>query len=133
MQKRITSFRPSCVATAGNPFGQTRFFMGGKRVPGGEPRQWLYATRPLFARLDGSLAKALEEVEEVRLLVDLGSFRPGDVRLEIKPDRYSITAIHGKMQFFKEIPLPKSVDAPRKEEHFKSGILELVLPRKSDQ
>jgi HSP20 family molecular chaperone IbpA len=94
-------------------------------------RQWLYATKPVFSRLNHSLAEALDVAEEVRLVLDLADFRPGDIRLEISPDRYLIAAQHDTMQFAEEIPLPKAVDVSTKEEHFKDGILELVLPRRT--
>lgn len=128
MKKSPTS-RCRSSADAGNSYlGRTRFFVGSRR---GEPQQWLYATRPFFARLHEPLAEALLAAEEVRLILDLQRFNQEDVRLEIKPDRYSITAANGNTEFFEEIVLPESVDTLKKEEHFSNGILELVLPRKT--
>jgi HSP20 family molecular chaperone IbpA len=96
------------------------------------PRQWLYATRPKFRRLNGSLVDCLRNVEEVRLLVDLGKFFPGEVCLDIKPDRYFVTATRDNLHFAEEIPLPNDTDISMKEEHFKDGILEFVLPKKTE-
>ena len=100
------------------------------------PRQWLYATKPKFTRLNGSLVDcfnpAFGGAEEVRLLMDLGDFRPGEVCLDIKPDRYFVTAARDDIHFAEEIPLPKDTDTSTKEEHFKDGILEFVLPKKID-
>lgn len=63
-------------------------------------------------------------------MVNLQRFNEEDVRLEIKPHRYSITATGDNIQFFEEIALPESVDTLKKQEHFRNGILELVLPKK---
>jgi len=106
-------------------------FRKGRRCRQTGLRQWLYATKPVFARLTHSLAEAFDVAEEVRLVLDLGGFRPGDIRLEISPERYFIAANHNSMSFAEEIPLPEAVDISMKEEHFKDGILQLVLPRKA--
>lgn len=105
----------------------------GRRSRLKSPRQWLYATKPKFVRLRNSLVDALKEAEEVRLLLDLADFCSGDVCLEIKPDRYFVTAIQDEVHFAEEILLPKETDVSLKEEHFKEGILELVLPRKTEE
>jgi HSP20 family protein len=103
----------------------------GKPCRGNTPRQWLYATKPAFARVEQPLAAALEEVEEVRLMMDLRPFWPADVRIEVKLDAYVITATRGELQFVEEIPLPDNVDMLMKEARFKNGVLELILPRKA--
>jgi hypothetical protein len=77
-------------------------------------RQWLYATKPVFARLNDSLAEAFDAAEEVRLVLDLGDFRPGDIQLEISPERYFIAAKHNSMSFSREIPQPEAVDVSMK-------------------
>lgn len=77
------------------------------------------------------MAEALEEVEEVRLMMDLRPFWPADVRIEVKLDAYVITATRGGLQFVEEISLPDNVDMLMKEARFKNGVLELILPRKA--
>ena len=96
-----------------------------------EPRRWLYVTKPRFVRLTHSLEEAFNEAEEARLILDLADFRTGDVCLEIKPDRYFIAASHEDMNFVEEIHLPDEVDVWTREEHFKDGVLELVLVKKA--
>ena len=110
MKKSPTSMCCSSTDAGNGRLGRTRFFVGGRRVWRGEPQQWLYATRPFFARLHKPLSQALLAVEEVRLMVNLQRFNEEDVRLEIKPHRYSITATGDNIQFFEEIALPESVD-----------------------
>lgn len=104
---------------------------GGRAAPPGQPRRWVYATKPFFARLHGPLADSLDGVDEVRLIMNLNDFSAGGVRLEIKPDRCLITANRPGMRFAEEIPLPKKTHAFRSEEHFWDGILELVLQRRN--
>lgn len=110
----------------------TGLLRGGTRRRQWVPRQWLYATRPKFRRLNGSLVDCLRNVEEVRLLVDLGKFFPGEVCLDIRPDRYFVTATRDNLHFAEEIALPNDTDTSVKEEHFKDGILEFVLPKKTE-
>lgn len=110
---------------------QTQWIEDGRPCRANPPRQWLYATKPAFARVEKPLAEALEEVEEVRLMMDLRPFWPADVRIEVKLDAYMITATRGELQFVEEIPLPDSVDMLMKEARFRNGVLELILPRKA--
>lgn len=96
-----------------------------------EPRKWVYETRPVFKRLmKEPLIDVFKEAEEVRIIIDLGGFSRGEVDIDIKTDRYIITASRGKHTFKEEILFPKDVDTANTEEHFKNGILELVLPKK---
>ena len=83
-----------------------------------------------FKRVKEPLVDVFKEAEEVRIIIDLGSFRRGEIDIDIKPNKYIITAIHGKEVFKEEIALPEDVDIDNTEEHFKNGILELVLPKK---
>ncbi|MEK6791631.1 MAG: hypothetical protein AABY45_08030 [Deltaproteobacteria bacterium] len=95
------------------------------------PREWVYETKPVFKRwMKEPLIDVFKEAEEVRIIIDLGSFSRGEVDIDIKTDRYVITAVCGKETFKEEIVLPEDVDTVNTEEHFKNGILELVLPRK---
>lgn len=96
-----------------------------------KPRKWVYETKPVFKRLiKEPLIDVFNEATEVRIIIDLGSFSRGEVDIDIKTDRYVITAVRGKETFKEEILFPNDVDAANTEEHFKNGILELVLPRK---
>lgn len=130
MEKSAISTSGFRATTESKEHGQTRFFIGGKRVWSRQPREWLYATQPAFARLHKPLAEAVAGVQELRLIMDLRCFKAGDVHLESQRDRYSITATSGNMQLSKEIPLPNGVATLKREEHFRNGILELVLSRK---
>lgn len=94
------------------------------------PKEWIYETKPVFKRVKEPLVDVFKEAEEVRIIIDLGSFRRGEIDIDIKPNKYIITAIHGKEVFKEEIALPEDVDIDNTEEHFKNGILELVLPKK---
>lgn len=96
-----------------------------------ELMEWVYETRPVFKRLKKEpLIDVFKEAEEVRIVMDLGGFNRGEVDIDIKTDRYIITALYGKEMFKEEILFPADVDTANTEEHFKNGILELVLPRK---
>lgn len=96
-----------------------------------KPRKWVYETKPVFKRLmKEPLIDVFKEATEVRIIIDLGSFSRGEVDIDIKTDRYVITAARGKETFKEEILFPNDVDAANMEEHFKNGILELVLPMK---
>jgi len=130
MVKSAISTGRSYATTESKEDGQTRFFVGGNRVWGRQPREWLYATQPEFARLDEPLAKAVGARKEVRLIVDLRCFKTGHVHFESQRDRYSITATNGNMRLFKEIRLPNGAATLEREERFSKGILELVLSRK---
>jgi len=131
MPKTPTFVGRSFVGRRDNHLCRVRLFKGGRPVRDNVPRQWLYATKPRFARLRRPLAHALERMDEVHLILDLRRFRPGNVRIQIKPDGYFITAIRGDMRFVEKIVLPHNVDMLMKEQRFKNGILELVLPKKT--
>ncbi len=110
---------------------QFQLLKNGRQVRGKVPRQWLYATRPIFARVEGPLDEALEEMEEVRLIMDLRPLWPAEVCIEVKLDGYLVTATRGDLRFVEEILLPNNVDLLMKEARFKNGFLELILPRKA--
>lgn len=96
-----------------------------------KPRNWQFQTKPLFKKIKGPLVDVFHEADEVLIVIDLGGFRPGDVCLSMQADRYSIVAKRGEQEFHKEIELPQEVDIERCVEHFKNGVLEIVLPRKT--
>ncbi|MBI5236706.1 MAG: hypothetical protein HY886_10735, partial [Deltaproteobacteria bacterium] len=84
------------------------------------PREWVYETRPVFKRLiKEPLVDVFKEATEVRIIIDLGGFSRGEVDVDIKTDRYVITAACGKETFKEEILLPKDVDTVNTEEHFR--------------
>jgi HSP20 family molecular chaperone IbpA len=97
-----------------------------------KPRNWKFQTKPLFKKIKGPLVDVFHEAEEVLIVIDLGGFKRGDVSLSIKADRYSIFAKRGGQEFREEIVLPPEVDTERCVEHFKNGVLEIVLPRKKE-
>ena len=70
------------------------------------------------------------EAQEVLIVIDLDGIRRGDVVLSMSANRYCISAQRGDQEFREEIPLPLEVDIERCVEHFRNGILEIVLPRK---
>jgi HSP20 family molecular chaperone IbpA len=94
------------------------------------PRNWRFQTKPLFKKIKGPLVDVFHEAEEVLIVIDLGGIRRGDVALSMSADRYCISAQRGDQEFREEIPLPPEVDIERCVEHFRNGILEIVLPRK---
>ena len=93
-------------------------------------RKWQFQTKPAFKKIKGPLVDVFHEAKEVLIVIDLGGFRPGDVCLSMHADRYTIIAKRGEQEFHKEIELPQEVDVERCVEHFKNGVLEIVLPRK---
>ena len=97
-----------------------------------KPRNWKFQTKPLFKKIKGPLVDVFHEAEEVLIVIDLGGFRKDDIFLSIEAGRYSIVAKRGEQEFFEEIMLPPEVDIERREEHFKNGVLEIVLPRKKE-
>jgi HSP20 family molecular chaperone IbpA len=94
------------------------------------PRNWRFQTKPLFKKIEGPLVDVFHEAEEVLIVIDLGGISRGDVALTMSADRYCISAKMGDEEFKEEIPLPPEVDIERCVEHFRNGILEIVLPRK---
>ena len=110
--------------------GRLSFPRAGRNGAQRRLRQWVYATKPTFARLNCSLAEAFSRSQEVRMVLDLGEFRRGDISLEIRPDCYLITASHDGMSLAHEIPLPEAVDAAMREERLRDGILEVILQRR---
>jgi len=75
------------------------------------------------------LVDVFKEAKEVKIIIDLGSVSRGEVDINIKPDKYIIVAKHGEQEFREEIELPPDVDIEKTVEHFKSGILEITLPK----
>ncbi|MBI5232875.1 MAG: Hsp20/alpha crystallin family protein [Deltaproteobacteria bacterium] len=96
-----------------------------------KPREWLYETKPLFKKIRGPLVDVFKEAEEIRIVIDLSGFKTGEVDIDIRPDRYIIKAFKQEQTFREEVLFPKDVDTDNVEEHFRNGILELVLPRKN--
>jgi HSP20 family molecular chaperone IbpA len=94
------------------------------------PRNWRFQTKPLFKKIKGPLVDVFHEAEEVLIVIDLGGIRRGDVALSMSADMYCISVQRGDQEFREEIPLPPEVDIERCVEHFRNGILEIVLPRK---
>jgi HSP20 family molecular chaperone IbpA len=95
-----------------------------------KPRNWRFQTKPLFKKIKGPLVDVFHEAEEVLIVIDLGGFRRGDIRLSMTPEEYSIIAKRGDQEFRETIPLPTEVDMDRSYEHFRNGVLEIVLPRR---
>ena len=95
-----------------------------------KPRNWRFQTKPLFKKIKGPLVDVFHEAEEVLIVIDLGGFRRGDISLSIKPEKYTIFAKRGDQEFREEILLPPEVDIDRCVEHFRNGVLEIILPRK---
>lgn len=94
------------------------------------PREWIYETKPIFKKVREPLVDVFKEATEVKIIIDLGSFSRGEVSLNIKPDKYIISAKHGEQEFEEEIELPPDVDIERTVEDFRNGILEITLPKK---
>jgi HSP20 family molecular chaperone IbpA len=94
------------------------------------PRAWIYETRPRFKKVREPLVDVFKEAEEVRIVIDLGGFKRGEVDLIMKPDGYIISAEKNDHVFTEEIVFPGDVDTENVEERFKNGILEIVLQRK---
>jgi HSP20 family molecular chaperone IbpA len=95
-----------------------------------KPRNWRFQTKPLFKKIKGPLVDVFHEAEEVLIVIDLGGFRRGDIHLSMTPEEYSIVAKRGYHEFRETIPLPAEVATDRSHEHFRNGVLEIVLPRR---
>jgi len=108
------------------PFADSRFPTGLFT----KPRNWRFQTKPLFKKIKGPLVDVFHEAEEVLIVIDLGGFRRGDIHLSMTPEEYSIVAKRGDHEFRETIPLPTEVDTDRSHEHFRNGVLEIVLPRR---
>ena len=94
------------------------------------PRKWEFQVKPQFKKVKGPLVDVFHEAEEVLIVIDLGGFQRGDVSLIIKPEKYIIAAKQGDQEFREEILLPPEVDIENTTEHFRNGVLEIVLTRK---
>ena len=97
-----------------------------------KPRNWTFQTKPLFKKIKGPLVDVFHEAEEILIVIDLGGFQRGDISLNIKPEEYSIIAKRGDQEFREAIALPQEVDIERCSEHFRNGVLEIILPRKKN-
>ena len=97
-----------------------------------KPRQWIYETKPIFKKVKEPLVDVFREAEEVKIIIDLGSFSRGEIDIDIKPDKYIIFARREEQEFREEIDLPPGVDIANTAESFKNGILEITLPKKKD-
>jgi HSP20 family molecular chaperone IbpA len=95
-----------------------------------KPRDWRFQTKPLFKKIRGPLVDIFHEAEEVLIIIDLGGFRRGDVSLNMTAQGYVIDATRDEQRFQEEIRLPPEVDVKNCVEHFRNGVLEIILPRK---
>ena len=96
-----------------------------------KPRNWHFQTKPLFKKLHGPLIDVFDEADEVLIVIDLSGFQPGEVSLQLTPQKYVIHARRGREVFQEEIFLPPEVDLSRCVEQFRNGILEINLPRRT--
>ena len=94
------------------------------------PKEWVYTTKPFFKKIKEPSIDVFKEAQEVRVIIDLGSFMRGDVDFHKAGDKFIISGKRDGHEYTQEISLPPGVDADKIEEHFKNGILELVLPKK---
>lgn len=97
-----------------------------------KPREWRYQVRPSFKRVRGPLVDVFDEAEEVLIVVDLGGFTRGEISLSISPEHYILEAARGDQQFREIIELPANVDVGRSQERLLNGVLEIVLPRRTE-
>lgn len=95
-----------------------------------KPRQWQYITKPFFKRIKEPIVDVFKEAEEVRLIIDLGNYKKGELNFGLKSRKYFISGKHEDCEFSEEIPLPYEVDIKRIKENFRNDILELILPKK---
>ena len=79
-----------------------------------------------------SLVDVFNEAEEVLIVVDLGGFTRGEISLSMNPEHYILQAARGDQQFREIIDLPANVDVERSQERLLNGVLEIVLPRRSE-
>ena len=114
-------------------FKKERKEEGFKRKVQRRPRQWIYQTKPIFKKIKEPLVDVFKEANEVKIIIDLGSFSRGEIDIDIKPHKYIIFAKHGEQEFREEIDLPPDVDIENKVEYFKNGILEITLPKKKER
>ena len=101
-------------------------------IPAKKPREWRYQTRPSFKRVRGPLVDVFNEAEEVLIVVDLGGFTRGEISLSKNPEQYILQAARGDQQFREIIDMPANVDVERSQERLLNGVLEIVLPRRSE-
>lgn len=95
-----------------------------------KPRPWIYETKPIFKQVREPLVDVFKEAKEVKIIIDLGGFSRGEIDVEIKPDKYVISAKSDEQEFREEICLPPDVDIKNTVEYLKNGILEITLPKK---
>lgn len=94
-----------------------------------KPREWVYTTKPFFKKVKEPLVDVFKEAKEVRVIIDLGGFLRGDIDFRKVGDKFVISGKHDEHEYKQEISLPPGVDLDKIEEHFKNGILELILPK----
>ena len=98
-----------------------------------KPRKWQYITKPFFKRIKEPIVDVFKKAEEVKIIIDCGNFRKGELSFGLKSRNYIIFGKHEDCDFKEEIPLPYDVDVKKIKEIFRNDILELVLPKKKIQ
>lgn len=125
--RRGASGTTRASASPAKPVGDS-----GRIIAANRPRQWRYQTRPSFKRVRGPLVDVFNEAEEVLIVVDLGGFTRGEISLWMNPEHYVLQATRGDQQFREIIDLPANVDVERSQERLLNGVLEIVLPRRTE-
>ena len=97
------------------------------------PRKWQYITKPFFKRIKEPIVDVFKQAEEVKIIIDCGNFRKGELSFGLKSRNYIIFGKHEDCEFKEEISLPYDVDVKKIKEIFRNDILELVLPKKKDK
>lgn len=98
---------------------------------------WAFSTKPQFKRLEKLFREpgtdVFDEATEVQIIIDLGSFRRGEIEIDTRHDKYTIFAKEGNQEFREEIVLPPNVDTENIEEYFRNDILQIILQKKREK
>ena len=71
-----------------------------------------------------------DEKEEVRIIVEVPGVTEESIKTEIKGDVLTLEAKDSDRKYYKEVVLPKNVDAGTLKSKYKNGVLEIRIEKK---
>jgi len=107
-----------------------------KTGPGGKPTVEPFgnvkktAKGPVVDETREPIVDIFDEKEEVRVIVEMPGVAQESIKTEIKGDVLTLETKDSDRKYYKEIVLPKNVDARTLKSKYKNGILEIRIDKK---
>jgi HSP20 family protein len=96
--------------------------------------------QPKFGRAAVDVRKEREPLvdtaltdSEVRVVVELPGVEKGDIKLHGTEDTLTISVDKAERSYYKEVELPRKVEVRKAKSTYKNGVLEVILPIKSEE